>query len=83
MKQDGTRGSVHLAIVASRDQPQSLLLLVLQKEVFGHNAAQILQVWHHLLHREHLQKREEQLMLFLTATRAAEVTGQKSSFPSL
>lgn len=48
----GTRA--HLAVVANRHQPQALLLLVLQEEVLGDDTAHVLQVAHHLLHREHL-----------------------------
>lgn len=50
----GPRTRAHLAVVANRHQPQALLLLVLQEEVLGDDTAHVLQVGHHLLHREHL-----------------------------
>lgn len=44
-----------LAVMASRHQPQTFLLLVLQEKVLRDGSAHVLQVRHHLLHREHLQ----------------------------
>lgn len=44
-----------LAVVAGRHQPQAFLLLVLQEEVLSDGSAHVLQVRHHLLHREHLR----------------------------
>lgn len=42
LRAGGSGGSADLAVMASRHQPQALLLLVLQEEVLGDGAAHFL-----------------------------------------
>ncbi len=51
----GHVAQTQLPVVSHAQQPQTLLLLVLQEQVLSDGAAQVRQVRHHLLHREHLQ----------------------------
>lgn len=52
----GHVAEVQLPVVPDGQQPQALLLLVFQEEVFSDRAAQMSHMRHHLLHREHLQQ---------------------------